>query len=140
MSNYTYSQDFLDTLDKMNVRVQYAKIILLTYDEKPIKEIQGRITRGSVSINGASAVRRTINLTMSADKSIGKITDLNNEISLNKKFKIEIGLDTPIQYIAKRGETITWFKQGTYVISSANISESTNGYNISISGNDKMVC
>jgi hypothetical protein len=76
---------------------------------------------------------------MSADASIGKITDLENLISLNKKVKVEVGFDTPIQYIAKRNEKITWFKQGTYVIASASISESTNGYNISFNGNDKMV-
>lgn len=136
---YYYTQDFLDIIDKMKIRVQYAKIILLTFDEQPIKEIQGTITSGSLSINGASAVRRSINLSLSADKSIGNITDLENLISLNKKVRVEVGFDTPIQYIAKRGETITWFKQGIYVIASASISESVNGYSISLTGNDKMV-
>ena len=41
-------------------------------------------------------------------------------------------------YIDPRYEDIIWFKQGIYLITSFNTSLSTSGYNISISGKDKM--
>jgi len=38
-----------------------------------------------MSVNGSSAIRRTINLTMLASFENTKIEDLDNEISANKK-------------------------------------------------------
>jgi hypothetical protein len=54
---------------------------------------------------------------------------------LNTKFKLEIGLENVINNIYP---DIIWFKQGTYFISSFSTSHSTNNFNISIQGKDKM--
>jgi hypothetical protein len=51
------------------------------------------------------------------------------------KFKLEIGLKNTINPIYPE---IIWFKMGMYVITSFSTSQSTNNYNISISGKDKM--
>ena len=90
MFEYLKDYDFLNKLDKLRVRIQYAKLILLSFDEKPIKKIQGNITAGSLSINGSSAIRRTISLTMLANLNNNDLTNLDNDISLNKKIKILI--------------------------------------------------
>jgi hypothetical protein len=52
MREYLNDMDFLMKLDKLNLRTQYAKITLLSFDEKPIREIQGNITSGSLNVNG----------------------------------------------------------------------------------------
>lgn len=130
--------DFLTQLDKLHMRVQYAKIILLSFkDEEPIKEIQGSITSGNLSVNGSSAIRRTINLAMLASIDNSNLEDIDNEISINKKIKVLIGYDNPLKSYKNYGDII-WFPCGLFVLSSANISRSTSGWNISITGKDKM--
>ena len=138
MFEYLNDMDFLTQLDKMHIQVQYAKIILLSFkDEEPIKEIQGSITSGSLSVNGSSAVRRTINLTMLASPINSNLEDIDNEISINKKIKVFIGYNNPLQSYKNYGDII-WFPCGLFVLSSASINRSTSGWNISISGKDKM--
>lgn len=138
MFEYLNDMDFLTQLDKLHMRVQYAKIILLSFkDEEPIKEIQGSITSGNLSVNGSSAIRRTINLTMLASIDNSNLEDIDNEISINKKIKVLIGYDNPLKSYKNYGNII-WFPCGLFVLSSANISRSTSGWNISITGKDKM--
>ena len=138
MFEYLNDMDFLTQLDKLHMRVQYAKIILLSFkDEEPIKEIQGSITSGNLSVNGSSAIRRTINLTMLASIDNSNLEDIDNEISINKKIKVLIGYDNPLKSCKNYGDII-WFPCGLFVLSSANISRSTSGWNISITGKDKM--
>ena len=98
MFEYLNDMDFLTQLDKLHMRVQYAKIILLSFkDEEPIKEIQGSITSGNLSVNGSSAIRRTITLTMLASIDNSNLEDIDNEISINKKIKVLIGYDNPLK-------------------------------------------
>lgn len=138
MFEYLNDMDFLTQLDKLHMRVQYAKIILLSFkDEEPIKEIQGSITSGNLSVNGSSAIRRTINLTMLASIDNSNLEDIDNEISINKKIKVLIGYDNPLKSYKNYGDII-WFPCGLFVLSSVNISRSTSGWNISITGKDKM--
>lgn len=138
MFEYLNDMDFLTQLDKLHMRVQYAKIILLSFkDEEPIKEIQGSITSGNLSVNGSSAIRRTINLTMLASIDNSNLEDIDNEISINKKIKVLIGYDNPLKSYKNYGDII-WFPCGLFVLSSANISRSTSSWNISITGKDKM--
>lgn len=137
MFEYLSDMNFLMALDKLHLRTQYAKIILLTFDEKPIREIQGNITAGNLSVNGSSAVRRTVNLTMSASFENANIEDIDNEISINKKVKVLVGYKNPLKSYAHYGEII-WFPCGLFVLSTASVSRSTSGWSISITGKDKM--
>lgn len=127
-----YSLDFLKKLDKMKIRVQYAKIILLSFDEQPIQEIQGTISSGNISVNGSAAVRRTLNLTMLTGEE--DLENINNIISINKKIKVLVGYNNPFDEY----DDIVWFKCGTFIINKASSSRSTSGWNISITGQDKM--
>lgn len=137
MFEYLNDIEFLQALDKLQLRTHYAKIILLTFNEKPIKEIQGTITTGTLSVNGSSAIRRTISLSMLANPENSDIENIDNEISINKKVKIEIGLKNPMKSYSYYGD-IVWFPCGLFVLSSATISRSTSGWTISINGKDKM--
>lgn len=133
-----YDEQFLKQLDRARVRTHYAKIVLLSFDEKPIKEIQGTITTGSISVNSSSAIRRTISLTMAIDGSVSDITNIDNEISINKKVRIEVGLAIPFKDWAKVYGDIAWFPQGLFVLSSVNANRSTNSWTLSITAKDKM--
>lgn len=66
-----------------------------------------------------------------------KIDNIDNEISINKKVKVEIGLRNPLKEYAQYGD-IVWFPCGLFILSSVSISRNTSGWNISISGKDKM--
>lgn len=133
-----YDMDFLIQLDKLHLRTQYIRITLLTFaDEKPIKQIEGTITSGNVTVNSSSALRRTINFSMFADSKTSDIEDLDNDIALNKKIRVEAGIKNSLRSYEQYGDII-WFPLGLYVISSANVQRSTTGWNISVSGKDKM--
>ena len=69
MKKYPYLRDssFLKILDKLNNKEQFIKIIALTFDEKPIKSIEGLITGGSLNFDGKSSVRRAGNISILAD-------------------------------------------------------------------------
>lgn len=131
MKNPLQDKDFLYNLNQDKHKEIYAKIISLSFDEKPLEQIEGRITSGSINIDGTSTVRRTCNLTLIA-KDVN-ITDFYWGVS--NKFTLEIGLKNNIN---KEYPNIIWFKQGIYVITSFNSSLTNSNYTISINGKDKM--
>lgn len=130
-----YDKEFLKQLDKMHERVTHVRITALSLNDMPRETIEGRVTGGSINIDGKSAVRRSCSLSLIALEydTLEMVTDIY--WCYDNKFKLEIGLTNNIdpQY-----PNIIWFNMGIYVITSFNKSRSTNGLNISISGKDKM--
>ena len=126
-----YDENFLLKLDKIKEKEKYARITSLSQDENPIEYIEGRITSGSISIDGTSTIRRTCSLSMVAEN----LNIKDYYWGLNTKFKLEIGIKNTID---NNYPEIIWFPQGLYVFTSFNTSISTGGYNISLSGKDKM--
>ena len=138
MREYLTDSKFLSMLDEMRIKKHYAKITVLSFvDEKPLREIQGIATAGSVTVNGQAALRRTISLTVSGIENENDINNIENIISINKKVKIEVGLENPFEDYKDYGDII-WFPLGTYVINQATTSTTASSANISISGKDKM--
>ena len=131
MKNPLQDKEFLYNLNQDRHKEISAKIISLSFDEKPLEQIEGRVTSGSINIDGTSTVRRTCNLTLIA-KDVN-ITDFYWGVS--NKFTLEIGLKNNIN---KEYPNIIWFKQGIYVITSFNSSLTNSNYTISINGKDKM--
>ena len=64
--NALLDKDFLKELDNYNSREIYARITALMVNELPIESIEGRVTGGTINIDGASAVRRTCSLSLVA--------------------------------------------------------------------------
>lgn len=129
--NVLLDKEFLKELDNFSNKEVYARVTALTNNELPIEMIEGRITGGSINIDGTSAIRRTCSLSLIAQ-------DINiNEFywGLNNKIKLEVGLKN---FINSNYPDIIWFPQGIYIITAFNTSLSTKGYNISINGQDKM--
>ena len=130
--------DFLIQLYSQKTRDIYARIISLDINELPVDRIEGKVTGGSINIDGDSAVRRSCSLSL-----VTEDIDINEYYwGIKTKFKLEIGLKNNLtnEYApdGKYWPDIVWFKGGTYLISSFNTSISTNSCNISIQGKDKM--
>ena len=137
--NYEYMQDsdFLFKIDCLQTKTQYIKIIVLDWYERPVQEIQGITTGGSINLDGKSAMRRTCNLSMFvANENLSNITNINNLFSLNKKVFLEIGIkNTTNQYLEY---PIIWMPLGTYVIINPSLSHSATGVTLSLQLKDKM--
>ena len=130
-SNMLYDKDFLLKLDKNRNKTIYARITALQFNESPIEYIEGRVTQGSINIDGASAVRRTCSLSI-----ICQDFDYSDYYwGMNTKFKLEVGVENTID---PDYPDIVWFPQGIYLITNFSTSHSPTGLNINISGKDKM--
>ena len=136
--NYPYLKDsaFLLKIDKQKIKEQYIKIICLDMNERPLKEVQGRCTGGSLNLSGSSAVRRTCNLSMIADEKENDLTDLDNLFSTNKRIEVEIGFLNTTEYYTQFD--IIWFPLGIYVIKTPSITHNTTSVDISLTLEDKM--
>ena len=131
-------EEFLATLAEQKERDMYAKIISLDINENSIDEIQGKVTGGTVNVDGTSSVKRSCNLTM-----VTNDVDSNNYYwGLKTKFKLEIGLKNKLdnEYSSANGKypDIVWFPMGTFVLTTFNTTLNTNSTSISLSGKDKM--
>ena len=136
--DFPYLKDsaFLKKFDELKLKEQYVKLIVLTFDEMPIQEIQGKVTGGNLTLDGSSGMRRTGNLSMVADEYENDLTDTKHLLSINKKVEVLIGfVNTTDEYTEYN---MLWFPQGTYVIISPNISHNSDGVNISLTLHDKM--
>lgn len=130
-SNPLFDLEFLSSLLERKSRTLYARVTALTENELPIEYIEGKVTGGSINIDGNSIVRRACSLTL-----VAKEVNINDFYwGLKNKFKLEIGVQNDIN---DKYNDIIWFKQGTYIITSFSTSRGTNNYNINISGKDKM--
>ena len=102
---------FLKQLSSEHEREIYAKIVALDLNENPIEEIQGRVTQGSVPVDGNSLVRRTCSLTL-----VGQELNINDYVwGLETKVKLYVGLKNKIN---PDYPPIIWFKMGTFVLTS----------------------
>ena len=136
--DYLNDKKFLDELQKLKVKEHYLKVELLDFSEKPIQEIQGKCITGNLSVDGASSVRRTCSFSMIADSSsMYDITNVDNLISINKKFKLYVGYKNTMLEYNNYGDII-WFPLGLFVVITASINHTLTGCTINISAKDKM--
>ena len=78
-------RSFLEQLDDFVNQRQYIQMTLLDWEENPLKDIQGIITGGSLSKDGASPVRTTGSLSCTVNADEYSIDSLNMDFALNKK-------------------------------------------------------
>lgn len=125
------------------------------------RAMTGAITSGSINLDGSSAMRRACTLGIAITDNV--LTN-NYYWTLNSKFQAWIGLEnmlhldfsTYINYIddlititdlvtevkdenqLSLGDNIIWLNQGQFIISSFSAQQTTNNWNINISGKDLM--
>ncbi len=129
MSNYEKEKALL-----ARARETFVKIDLLNLQERTIGSLEGKVTTGSVNIDGSSSTRRTLSLAFIVTDDNYKILETSNPISLNKKIKVGIGIknyDDP-------DHPLSWFNIGVFVMKTVSISNSTSGATISLQASDKM--
>ena len=136
--NYLQDKTFLFKLDNCKNKKKFLKMIVLSYDEYPIQEIQGRAISGTLNCNTNSSIRRTCSfqIGLRAEESSIPAT-IDNIIGINKKFQLYIGYENPFKEYIHYGEII-WFNLGIYIINSYSLTYNSSGIQISISGQDKM--
>ena len=136
--NYPYlkNQNFLKKIDKVTIKEQNVKITILSVDEKPIQEIQGKCIGGSLTIDGHSAVRRTGSLSVLADEYKNDLTDLDNLFAINKRCALEIGFTNTFEQYTEY--PIIWYPLGIFLFDNPAIQRSTQGITISLNLKDKM--
>ena len=162
MKNPLLNKEIIEALDKDNQRELYARIISLILNEQPVEEIQGKVSQGTLSIDGNSAVRRTCSLTIVANR----VNIHEYYWSFTTKFKLQIGLKIPkhikekainsqgavidentgeahlvekTKFLYEDYPDIVWFPQGIFLITDFKYLMNTNGTdNIYITGKDKM--
>ena len=125
---------FLKELYVQQERTVYTSILILDKEENVIRDIRGEVTAGSISVDGNSSVRRSGSLTFVATAEENDLTNIENDLSMNKKIKVLIGLKNNIN---KNFSDIIWFNQGIFIISQPNISHNLTGVTISLSLTDK---
>ena len=128
-------KDFLKKLDLDHDKVIYVKLVVLDKEEQPISSIEGRVSQGSISITGTSAVRRTCNLTFLAEETENDLTDIDNLLSIEKRVAIYVGQKNNVD---DNYDDIIWFPKGIFLITQPNISHTLTGVTISLSCQDKM--
>lgn len=126
-----YDTDFLHQFDRQKNKIIYARVTTLSFNEQPIEAIEGRVTAGSINVDGTSAVRRTCQLSIAAPE-----VNINDYYwGLNTKFKLEIGVEN---HIDDKYPKIIWFNQGIYAITGFNVTFQAANYLVNINGKDKM--
>lgn len=133
---YLQDTDFLKRLYEYPIQTQYCKITILDWKERPLQEIQGRVTGGNINLDGNSAMRRSCNLSAYIDKKTASVTIVNNLFALNKKMYLEIGLENKTEEYPQY--PICWFPQGVFVMTSVSLSHNDGGSNINLGLKDKM--
>lgn len=131
------NNDFIAQIVQQREHDVYVCITALNFKEEPIDQIQGKITTGSINIDGDSNIRRTCSLTLISDNI--NINDIY--WGIKTKIKLDIGLRNRLtgEYAISNGyPEIVWFPQGYYILSSFNTSISASNATISIQGKDKM--
>lgn len=132
---YLTDSNFLYIVDRQRIKQHYIKITILDWQENPIQDIQGKITSGNITIDGTSSIRRTASLTF-VKQGIDDITNVDSLISLNKKVYMEIGfVNTTNLYTQYK---MLYFPLGYYVITSASLTQDSDGIFIALQLKDKM--
>ena len=132
-------QKYLETIKEYGQYSIEAKkalsAIVGANSEIPIREIQGRVSSGSITIDGSSSVRRAGNITFLAEEVSNDLTEVDNLLSINKKIRVYVGIENSVD---EEHDKIIWFNQGIFIITQPSLSHSASGVTISLQIKDKM--
>lgn len=142
VKNYPYLKDidFLNKIYGQHNKTTYVTITVLDWKERPVKEIQGKVISGSISVNGSSSTRRTANLSVYIQKADELYQNIDSLFSINKKISIETGVRNGFRHQGLYSSyPIIWFPFGVYITQNYSINrDGSNGITLSLSLGDKM--
>jgi len=97
--NFLMDKEFLKQINQYHIRNYRAEIKVLDFEtEKVLAILDTKVVSGNLSIAANSSVRRTGSLSLIADDTTMKISDINNIIAIDKKIAISIGFDNPLYH------------------------------------------
>jgi len=144
-----FNREFYDELFLNRDRTLFVRIELLNWQEEPVREIQGEVSSGNLSVDGNSNVRRTLNLDFILDTTRYSTDIVVNQINISKKIRVFIGLENNTRFGINRdlyesdfkdlSEPIIWFNLGLFVPTEASLSHGIQESSISVTAQDKMV-
>ena len=121
IDNALFNGTFLNDLFAQSNREIYARITTLTQKEQAIESIEGRVSSGSINIDGSSIIRRSCSLTL-----VAKNLDINEFYwGVKNKFKLEIGLSNKVD---SNYNDIIWFPEGIFLITDFDTNYTTKDY------------
>lgn len=135
-SKYLKDSAFLKEIDALKNKELHFKIEILDWAENPVQSVEGMVLSGSLNLNGNSAVRRSISLSMVTKESEINFSNLQGLFALNKKARVQMGVTNVTNKYEE--EKIIWFPLGIFVMMSPNLTRNTSGINISLRLEDKM--
>lgn len=143
IKNYPYLKDidFLNKIYGLHNKTLYTKITVLDWHEKPLQEVQGRVTSASISINGDSTVRRTLSLSLFIQDYDELYQNPDSLYNINKKVFVEVGLQNSICHLSDLNYPdypILWFPFGVFIILNSSISVDSTGIKMNMNLGDKM--
>lgn len=130
--NTQYSKEVLLAIDEMPIKEIFVKLELLNWQEKSIKEIQGKLTGGTINLNGESTVRRTCNFSFITDD-----VSIENDILLKSKFRLWIGVKNRLPQSLNVLDDILWFNEGLYIFTGISFNHNSNNLTANITAKDK---
>lgn len=130
--NTQYSKEVLLAIDEMPIKEIFVKLELLNWQEKSIKEIQGKLTGGTINLNGESTVRRTCNFSFITDD-----VSIENDILLKSKFRLWIGIKNRLPQSLNILDDILWFNEGLYIFTGISFNHNSNNLTANITAKDK---
>ena len=136
---YLKDVDFLNKIYGQHNKTIYCNISSLDWQERCVMRVEGRVTNGSMSVNGDSAVRRTANISVKILNYDELYDNIDSMFAINKKIYLEIGLKNNL---AHRGYyptyPIIYFPFGVFLIQNQSVSYDSSGVTINLSLGDKM--
>lgn len=124
-------ENFLKQMDTYPQRETVAKIITLDWNENPIREISGKISNGTLNVDGSSSCRRTCSLTLiTTDKNVNEV-----DWQIKTKYYLTIGMRN---FVNDKYPKWIWFPLGMFIVTSCSLSSNLQGYTLSLQGRDKM--
>lgn len=129
-----YPIKFLEKLYEQKIRTVRAKIVLMTWDEKAEKEIQGIVKSGNISVDGNSTSRRNLSLEMSVYDRDDQL--IASYLTPDKKIQLYIGIDNNTD--EREEEKTIWFNMGIFILSNPSFSHSVDTLTLNMSATDKM--
>ena len=137
--NYSYlkDKDFVKEIDNLTIKTLNVKVTILSWNEQPLFDFTGKTLPGAtLNLDGNSSLRRTGNISILLDDDDIDILKVENLISINKKIRLEIGIDNTTTKYKEYDEI--WFPLGIYVIIQPNIVRNASGTTLSLQLKDKM--
>ena len=116
-------------LAKQQHQRRYFKVQVLNREWHGVNTIVGTVISGNINVQGEENIRRTANLTMNVIKAD---MDVYSHLSVSYYVRLSCGIED------NNTSEVTWYEQGTYIITNGGFNYDPITKQLSLSLNDRM--